>query len=200
MVKDPICGMNVGEKKSKEKGLIVRGERDIYFCSKNCMKKYLEKDKWYKSKSFGKIFPWFLGIMLVAGFVSAILYKFMSIYMGIVFIIFSLAKMPDWKGFVNAFSEYDILAKRVKFYGWVYPGMEFILGILFLTNQFILIAAWVTVFIMVVGVIGVAKNLLSKNQVKCACLGTTINVPLTRVTLLENILMFIMGIMVISRF
>ena len=95
------------------------------------MKKYLEKDKWYKSKSFGKIFPWFLGIMLVVGFVSAILYKFMSIYMGIVFIIFSLAKMPDWKGFVNAFSEYDILAKRVKFYGWVYPGMEFILGILF---------------------------------------------------------------------
>ena len=114
-------------------------------------------------------------------------------------------KMPDWKGFVEAFSQYDLIAKRSKFYGWLYPGIEFGLGVLFLIGFYldqavVLIAAWITVFVLGIGAIGVGKNLLSKNQVKCACLGTTINVPLTEITFLEDILMVVMALMLISGF
>ena len=38
---------------------------------------------------------------------------------------------------------------------------------------------------------------MSKNPVKCACLGTLINIPLTKFTLFEDILMALMSIMVL---
>ena len=198
--KDPVCGMEVDEKEAKEKGLIVKDEKGThYFCSEDCKKKFINKEKisWYKSETFAKIFPYFLGVILVGGAVWAYFGNFMVTYMGIFFIVFSLAKMPDWKGFVSAFSTYDILAKNIKFYGWIYPGIEFVLGILYLTKTFVTGAAWATLFIMGIGAIGVGSKILKKEKFQCACLGTKINVPLTKVTLLEDVLMFVMALMVL---
>ena len=213
MAKDPICGMNVNEKEAKEKGLVVtKAGKKYYFCSEKCkdefegkVKEKGEKVPWYRSDTFGKAFPWVLGIVLVGGSLLSILFNFMILYMGIFFIVFSLFKMPDWKGFVKAFSMYDLIAKRIKGYAWIYPGIEFVIGILYLVNYFVggfylLTAAWVTLFIMGIGSIGVAKNIFSKNKVQCACLGTKINVPLTKVTLLEDIIMAIMAIMLLVGF
>jgi len=201
MVKDPVCGMDVDVKEAKKKSLVVKKKgKTHYFCSEKCKSKFLGKEskvEWYKSEAFGKAFPWVLGIILVGGSLWSILGGFMILYMGIFFIVFSLMKMPDWKGFVNAFSMYDIIAKRVKGYAWIYPGVEFVLGILYLFGIYVIGAAWVTLFIMGIGSIGVAKNIFSKNKVKCACLGTKINVPLTQVTLLEDIIMVIMAIMLL---
>jgi len=221
MAIDPICGMDVDEKIARKKGLVTtKKDKKYYFCNQSCKDKFergidnLKKDKviksgesessskglrdtnekWYESETFGKVFPWFLAVVLIGGAIWAWVGKFMVLYMGIFFIIFSLMKMPDWKGFVKAFSKYDLIAKRIKFYGWIYPGIEFGLGILYLTKTIIPVAAWTTVFVMGIGAIGVGKNLLSKNQVKCACLGTKINVPLTKVTFLEDIIMVVMAI------
>ncbi len=208
VMKDPICGMDVDPVVAKKRGLITtkNGEK-YYFCNQSCKDKFEwgkgkgdKSEPWYRSQAFGNLFPWFLGIVLIVGFISAIYLDFMLLYMGIFFIIFSLMKMPDWKGFVTAFSQYDLIAKNVKFYGWIYPAIEFGLGILYLTETFIPFAAWVTVFVLGIGAVGVGKNMLSKNKVQCACLGTKIKVPLTKVTLLENLLMVIMAIMLISGF
>lgn len=197
MVKDPICGMDVSSEEAKKKGLFVKKEKDYYFCSHKCKDKFTKNVPWYRSETFGKVFPWILGITLVGFFILSILLDFMLTYMGIFFIVFSLAKMPDWKGFVNAFSMYDLIAKRVKIYAWIYPAIEFGLGLLYIFKIYIIGAAWVTLFIMGIGAIGVGKNIFSKNSVQCACLGTKINVPLTKVTLLEDILMFIMALMLL---
>jgi len=202
--KDPICGMPGHIKKHGH-----------YFCSQDCIDKFEGKGKveskdevgvpWYRSQTFGKVFPWVLGIVLVVGSLWSILGGFMTLYMGIFFIVFSLFKMPDWKGFVNAFSMYDLVAKRIRGYAWIYPALEFIIGISFLVNYFLggfylITTAWVTLFIMGIGSIGVAKNIFSKNKVQCACLGTKINVPLTKVTLLEDIIMAMMAIMLLVGF
>jgi YHS domain-containing protein len=41
MAKDPICGMEVNEKKAKEKGLVVeKNGKKVYFCSAACKKKF----------------------------------------------------------------------------------------------------------------------------------------------------------------
>jgi len=204
MAKDPVCGMDVNEKEARKKGLVVKkAGKTYYFCSESCKDKFEGKSvkketvPWYKSEAFGKAFPWVLGILLVGFFILSVTFNFMILYMGIFFIVFSLMKMPDWKGFVNAFSMYDIIAKRVKGYAWIYPGIEFVLGLMYLFGVFITGAAWVTLFIMGIGSIGVARNIFSKNKVKCACLGTKINVPLTKVTLLEDVLMAIMAIMLL---
>ena len=106
-------------------------------------------------------------------------------------------KMPDWKGFIEAFSTYDILAKNIPGYAIIYPALEFTLGILFITNSFISVAAWITIIALGIGGIGVTLKLLKKETFQCACLGTFINVPLTKVTLLEDIIMVAMALLLL---
>jgi len=197
---DPICGMSVNIETAVKNNLTSEKDKEKhYFCSSSCKSKFDHKrEPWYKTEIFSKAFPWFLATILILGTVLSITFDFMIIYMGIFFILFSLMKMVDWPGFVKAFSMYDVLAKRSRFYGWAYPGIEFIIGILYLFDFFILGVAWVTLIIMGIGIVGVTKNLLSPNKVQCACLGTKINVPLTKVTFLENLLMIIMAAMLIS--
>ena len=102
-------------------------------------------------------------------------------------------KMLDWKGVVHAFSMYDIVAKRVKGYAAIYPLIELLLGVGYLMAWQIPILVGITLVLMIVGIMGVAQNLLSKNPVHCACLGTRINVPLTKITLTEDIIMGLMA-------
>jgi len=117
--------------------------------------------------------------------------------MGVFFIIVALLKFLDWKGFAKAFAMYDILAKRNKTYAYAYPLIELGLGIAYLFVWQITVVASITFVIMFIGAIGVGKNLLSKNPVKCACLGTKIKVPLTEFTLFEDIAMAVMAIMIL---
>jgi len=207
---DPICGMKVDSEEAEAKGLTVtKNNKKYYFCSTTCKNKFTgETEKaskgetpWYKSDKFGKIFPYFLGGILILGTILSMVFNFMILYMGIFFIIFSLFKMPDWKGFVEAFSTYDILAKNIKPYGWAYPVIEFALGVLFIANYFtefyLVPVAWVTLVIMAIGSLGVTIKLLKKEKFQCACLGTWINVPLTKVTLLEDLLMVFMSIILL---
>ena len=197
---DPVCGMKVSHSDAKSKNLIAKKEgKEYYFCNEKHKEEFLKNSAkfskgipWYRSEKFGKIFPWILGITLITFSITSIIYNFMTLYMGIFFILFSLMKMPDWKGFVEAFSTYDILAKHIPGYAAIYPALEFILGILFITNSFISIAAWITLVALGIGGIGVTLKLLKKEKFQCACLGTFINVPLTKVTLLEDIIMVVM--------
>jgi len=207
MAKDPVCGMEVNIDEAKNKNLVItKNGKTHYFCSKKCKDKFAvnkikNKVAWYKSDTFSKVFPFFLAAILIVGTITAIAFDFMIFYMGVFFIIFSLFKMPDWKGFVDAFQMYDLIAKFSKPYAWIYPGIELLLGILFIVNfyvEFYLpVIAWITLFIMGIGGIGVTIKLLKREKFQCACLGTWINVPLTKVTLLENILMVIMALVLI---
>lgn len=199
MVKDPICGMFINSNKSLKS---EKSKSTFYFCSKNCKDKFEGSEKFYKTDKFSNVFPCLLGLILIAGTVLSIAFDFMILYMGIFFIVFSLFKIFDWKGFVNVFRMYDLLAKGIKPYAWAYPGIEFVLGASFILNYFIgdlyLISfAWTTLFIMGIGAIGVGIKLLKKEKFQCACLGTKINVPLTKVTLLEDLLMTFMALIIV---
>ncbi len=200
MAKDPICGMEVDEKEAKKKGLLSKkNNRSHYFCSLSCKQKFESATKWYKAEKFGKSFPYFLALILIIGSLSSLIFDFMLLYMGLFFIVFSLFKMPDWKGFVEAYRQYDLLAKAVPFYAWIYPALEFILGAWYLVNYFtdgfiLLSLAWITLMIMGFGGIGVGIKLAKKEKFQCACLGTKLNIPLTKVTLLEDIIMVLMAL------
>jgi hypothetical protein len=121
----------------------------------------------------------------------------MVYFMGVFFVLVATLKLADWRGFVHAFSMYDILAKRSKQYAWLYPLIELFLGVSYLLKWNIRGAAFVTLVLVIIGTIGVTKNLLSKNKVQCACLGTLIKIPLTKVTLIEDVVMGIMAIMLL---
>lgn len=120
-------------------------------------------------------------------------YRVMNYFMGGVFIVISILKMLDWKGFVHAFSMYDVIAKRSRIYAYIYPAIEFFIGLAFLFTFYMQITSAVTFVIMTIGAVGVAQNLLSPKKVRCACIGTLIKVPLTEFTLVEDIYMAIMA-------
>ena len=51
---------------------------------------------------------------------------------------------------------------------------------------------------MAVGTVGVAQALLQKRQVRCACLGAVLNLPMSSVTLLEDVRMEGMAVAVLA--
>lgn len=119
--------------------------------------------------------------------------------MGSVFLVIGGLKLIDVKGFAELFATYDLIGKRSKAYCYAYPFIEIVLAFLFLFQKLIFLAAIVTLVIMVIGSISIAKHLLSGERTSCACLGAKFNIPLTRFTLVEDAVMAIMACMLLFR-
>ena len=114
-------------------------------------------------------------------------------FMGLFYIIFSFFKILDIKGFSMSFRMYDPLAKQAPIYGYIYPFIEILLGMMFLIRFEVNIALILTVIVLGITTIGVTQTLINKRSIKCACLGTTLNLPMTEATFIENALMIIMA-------
>jgi copper chaperone CopZ len=127
-------------------------------------------------------------------------HSLMRIFMGGFFVLFSLFKMVDLSGFADGYSTYDVLAKRSRVYAISYPFIELGLGILFFLNALPLFTNGTTAVLMAVGAIGVGKALLEKRAIQCACLGTALKLPMTKVTLAEDVIMGLMAIAALSTY
>ena len=124
--------------------------------------------------------------------------SFMINFMGLFFIVFSFFKFLDYKNFPRSFSMYDPLAKSIPAYGWIYPFIETMLGIMFLSRINIILSLALTIGILGITTIGVIKVLYNKENIQCACLGTAIKLPMTIATLIENGIMIVMAIITIT--
>jgi hypothetical protein len=109
--------------------------------------------------------------------------------MGGFFLVFSFFKLMNLKGFAAGYRSYDIVAKAVPAYGFVYPFIELALGIAFITRFHPVLTNSVTLVVMAVSSVGVMRSLIRKSSFQCACLGTVIKLPLSKVTLAEDLLM-----------
>ncbi len=127
------------------------------------------------------------------------LHLFMSHVMAGFFLSLSFFKFLDLKAFAESFSGYDPLAKRWLNYGYIYPFVELSLGLMFIAQITLLFANIMTVAVLTLTTIGVYKKLQSKNNFQCACLGTTFNLPLSNVTIAENVVMILMAVYAILR-
>ena len=111
------------------------------------------------------------------------------------FIVFSFFKFLNLAGFAESYAMYDVLAKRVKAYGLIYPFLELLLGIAYLTNFEPKITYTATILLMSFSSIGVIQSVLYKKKIRCACLGAVFNLPMSRVTIIENLTMVVMAFM-----
>ncbi len=111
----------------------------------------------------------------------------MNDFMAGFFIVFSFFKMLDLRGFVGAYRMYDVVAKAWGPWAWVYPFVELGLGVMYLVRWRPDVANWVTLVLMGVGAAGVLLALRRKQAIRCACLGTVLNLPMTTVTLIEDL-------------
>ena len=114
-------------------------------------------------------------------------------YMGIFFIVFSFLKLLNVKGFSITFLKYDILAKIIPGFAISYPFIELLLGVAYLTNTLLVAVNMFTLAFMISQSIGVIKVLQNKEEIQCACLGSSINLPITYITLIENLVMISMA-------
>jgi copper chaperone CopZ len=119
---------------------------------------------------------------------------FMRAFMAGFFLTFSFFKMLDLKGFANSYAMYDVVAMKVPAWGYIYAFIEFALGIAFATNFEPVITNAVTAVVMSVSLIGVLQSVLNKKKIQCACLGAVFNLPMSTVTIIEDGLMILMSV------
>lgn len=145
------------------------------------------------------VFAYILGVTLIAEWTQGNfeVMRWMRHFMAGFFLVFSFFKLLDLPAFAASYSTYDVLAKRWFGWGYVYPLVELSLGALFLVNFQPLYTNLATFFVMALSSIGVIKSLMEKRKIKCACLGAVFNLPMSTVTLIEDLLMVAMsGLMI----
>lgn len=125
---------------------------------------------------------------------------FMLDFMGIFYVVFSFFKFLDYNGFPEAFRRYDPLAKQFSWYAFLYPFIETVLGLMFLFRFQLTIALGLTIFILGITTFGVLQTLRNKNKIQCACLGTALKLPMTEATLIENGIMLLMAVTMITTY
>lgn len=114
------------------------------------------------------------------------------------FLVFAGFKLLDLPGFAEGYSTYDLLASRVKAYGYVYPFIELSFGLLMLAGYHPAWLLWTEFAVMLFSGIGVAIKLAKREPFICACLGTFLKVPLTYVTLVEDFGMALLAIALLT--
>lgn len=156
---------------------------------------------WETYKPILLVFGYILGATLVVEAAAGDFdwMRWMRHFMAGFFLVFSFFKMLDVPAFAASYSSYDVIARRWLGWGYVYPFIEFSLGALFLLNFNPLVTNSLTFAIMGISTVGVVQSLLAKRQFQCACLGAVFNLPMSKVTLFEDVLMVAMsGLMLLE--
>ena len=157
------------------------------------MKKLLELISKYRI-----VLIFLLYIFVISYIISFVSQRnFMVVFMGLFFILFSFFKVIHLKKFKESFSKYDLISRNVGFYGYVYPFIEFALGVLFLLEYHIKVLSLITIIILSSTTVGIFGKLRKGVILECACLGIVFKIPLSYVTIVENVIMIVMGVIIL---
>lgn len=122
--------------------------------------------------------------------------QWMRHFMAGFFLIFSFFKFLDLKGFAESYVMYDVLARRIPAWAYIYAFVEFGLGIANMIDFNPFVTNLTTLLVMTISIIGVLQSVMNKKKIQCACLGSVFNLPMSTVTIIEDALMIAMsGIM-----
>ena len=164
--------------------------------------------KIYEENIFSKIIEYFsskktlllaLSLVLISSLSLHIgednfeLNEWMVSYMGIFFLLFSFLKLVDVKGFSGSFKKYDLISKIIPSFAITYPFIELFLALTFLSGYFLITSYIMTLLFMTSQFFGVFISLQKKEVIKCACMGSSINIDISTLTLFENLVMILMS-------
>lgn len=110
-------------------------------------------------------------------------------FLGIFSLIFGILKIIKLTSFVDSFIEYDFISKKIKAYAYAFPFIELIFAVSFLLRHELILIELICLIFYSLNLIGVINALLQKKKFVCACLGGLFNVPLSYVSLAENLTM-----------
>lgn len=205
---DPVCKMTVSPETAA--GSYEYKGNTYYFCAKSCLQKFSSSPESFlapvsaessampaSQESADSYTPLIVIILLITvcaaalGLRDAQLGVFaprnvIAYFMTGFFLVFAGFKLVDLKGFAEGYSTYDLLATRWYGYGYVYPFIELGFGLAMLMgyeSRGLFLAEFI---VMGFSGLGVAIKIAKKERFQCACLGTFLKVPLTKVTLVED--------------
>ncbi|MBC7503598.1 hypothetical protein H7169_01380 [Candidatus Gracilibacteria bacterium] len=155
---------------------------------------------YHKAKKQNSLTPLYIllnGIVIVSIALTYIFPSntFMMYLMGVWFFSFGALKLIDLPSFVRSFALYDIIAQRWANYGYIYPFIEITLGLIYILNtqmQYMTEINIVALVIALFGIVSAYRVIASGQSITCACMGTYWQLPMTRVTIIENGAMFLM--------
>jgi cation transport ATPase len=125
----------------------------------------------------------------------------MQYFMAGFFLVFSFFKFLNLKGFAESYVMYDVLAKRIPIWAYLYAFIEVSLGMAYLINFNPLVTNIFTFTVMSLSIIGVLQSVFNKRKIRCACLGAVFNLPMSTITIIEDALMIVMsGYIIINIF
>ena len=141
------------------------------------------------------IIGFIVGVTLLAQFPfnNFSLMLWMRHFMAGFFLVFAFFKLLNIEGFANSYRMYDIMAAKWKGWGYIYPFVELGLGILYLINIAPVATNLVTFIVLGISSIGVIRSVVDKRKIKCACLGDVFNLPMSTVTIIEDLTMVMMA-------
>lgn len=153
------------------------------------------------SKEYVKLVLVLVGILALSIFVTTLRgwggNRFANDFMAIFFMTFAGFKFINLEEFAHTYRTYDLIAQRIRPWGYAFPFIEAFLGI----GYFVSTDAWqlnlVTLLVTGSAGYGVYKALTRKSKFHCACLGNFIKLPLSKVSFVENAAMFVMAAVMI---
>jgi copper chaperone CopZ len=122
----------------------------------------------------------------------------MRYFMAGFFLVFSFFKLLDLKAFATAYQSYDVLAARWPGWGLIYPFVELGLGAAYLAHWMPVQTHVITLLVMGFSAIGVIRAVLNKSKIQCACLGTVFKLPMSTVTIVEDLGMVAMAALMLA--
>ncbi|MDT7043719.1 MauE/DoxX family redox-associated membrane protein [Candidatus Nitronereus thalassa] len=124
--------------------------------------------------------------------------QWMHYFMGFFLCCFAMLKIFNLSAFADGFQMYDLIAKHSRAYAYIYPFIELGLGLSFLSFLAPAVTYSVTIIVMIIGTLGVVSALRKDLDINCPCMGSVLDVPLSTVTLTEDVGMGVMAVVMLT--
>jgi hypothetical protein len=98
-------------------------------------------------------------------------------------------KLYDIHKFSNIFQKYDLISKILPIYSYIYPFLEIFLGLNLILKKNLIMTKIITKNIMLISIVSILISLYNGENLRCGCIGTFFNVPLSYISISENLLM-----------
>ena len=112
-------------------------------------------------------------------------------FLGFFSLIFGVLKLVRYRGFVESLREYDVISQKIKIYAYIYPFFEIIFGVLFILQKEYLLLEYICLGFFLANLVSVTLALEKRKKFYCACMGGLFKLPLSYVSLVENLTMII---------
>lgn len=119
--------------------------------------------------------------------------QWMRHFMAGFFLVFSFFKMLNLEGFAESYVMYDVVARKLPIWAYLYAFIELGLGIANIIDFNPVVTNATTFVVMSISIVGVLQSVLNKKRIQCACLGAVFNLPMSTVTIIEDALMIAMS-------